>query len=186
MELKGKTVYLIRHCEADGQEPEAELTSIGLLQAKKLADFFRDKKIESIISSPYQRTIQSITPLAKKLNIRITTDKRLTERVLCATPHPNWLVMLENTFWDEELVYEGGESSKEAMKRGVSVLKECLYQNIDNIVIVTHGNLITLILRYFDAEFGFTQWRELSNPDVYELIFLEEKTLIKRLWQREE
>lgn len=35
-----KKIYLIRHCEAEGQSFEAQLTDRGFKQAVELADFF--------------------------------------------------------------------------------------------------------------------------------------------------
>jgi len=35
-----KRIYLVRHCKAAGQEPEAPLTEEGVTQAERLADFF--------------------------------------------------------------------------------------------------------------------------------------------------
>ncbi|MFT8320993.1 MAG: histidine phosphatase family protein [Bacillus sp. (in: firmicutes)] len=81
MNVKNKTFYLIRHCEAEGQDASAELTKTGIQQAKKVADFFSNKKIDLIIASPYQRAIQSILPLAQQLGYTINTDKRLKERI---------------------------------------------------------------------------------------------------------
>lgn len=46
-----KNIYIVRHCQAEGQSPEAALTDKGLLQAKELADFFRDIKTDRIIST---------------------------------------------------------------------------------------------------------------------------------------
>ncbi len=39
MNRQEKVIYLIRHCEAKGQEPKSSLTNNGLMQAKELAHF---------------------------------------------------------------------------------------------------------------------------------------------------
>lgn len=78
--LKG--IYIIRHCEAEGQSPDAKLTERGYQQALDLSDFFSDIKIDHIISSPFERAIQSIQPFAQKMNLNIEIDNKLTERVL--------------------------------------------------------------------------------------------------------
>jgi broad specificity phosphatase PhoE len=33
--------------------------------------------------------------------------------------------------------------------------------------VVTHGNLLTLLLRHFDGRSGFETWPALKNPDVF-------------------
>lgn len=48
-----KSIYLIRHCEAEGQPSESQLTEIGFTQANELSDFFTDIKVDMIISSPF-------------------------------------------------------------------------------------------------------------------------------------
>lgn len=45
-----KIIYIIRHCEATGQAPDASLTEKGKEQAKKLAVFLSGKKL--IVSFP--------------------------------------------------------------------------------------------------------------------------------------
>lgn len=78
----------------------------------------------------------------------------------------------------------GGESSTEAMKRGVSVLEEVLEQPATNIAIVTHGNLLCLMLRYYNKAYGFAEWKNMTNPDVFELVFHSKKTVsIQRIWK---
>ena len=34
-------------------------------------------------------------------------------------------------------------------------------------VIVTHGNLLALLLQWVDAAVGYEHWSRLSNPDVF-------------------
>ena len=61
------TLYLIRHCQADGQERNAPLTKLGKQQAIELANLLEQEQIERIVSSPYIRAYESIVPLAKRL-----------------------------------------------------------------------------------------------------------------------
>ena len=40
----------------------------------------------------------------------------------------------------------------------------------EDIIIVTHGNLLGIILKfYFKRNFGFNDWKIMSMPDLYEL-----------------
>ena len=36
-------------------------------------------------------------------------------------------------------------------------------------LVVTHGNLLALVLHSLDPEFGFEGWKSLTNPDVFVL-----------------
>ncbi|MGG4393140.1 histidine phosphatase family protein [Paenibacillus thiaminolyticus] len=177
-----KNVYIVRHCQAEGQAPDAPLTAAGVRQADKLAEFLADKPIEHIISSPYERAYRTIAPFAEQHGMAIALDDRLTERVLSGSNHPDWRDMLRKTYDDLDLCYEGGESSTTAMKRASRVIAEALESGYNNVVIVSHGNLISLLLKHFDDRFGFKEWESLSNPDVYHLTFEKGAPSIRRIW----
>ncbi|GGG73327.1 histidine phosphatase family protein [Paenibacillus radicis (ex Gao et al. 2016)] len=177
-----KNIYVVRHCKAEGQAPDARLTDDGAQQAEQLAQFFSDKNIDSIISSPFERACRTITPLAEKLGLEISTDERLAERVLSGKNHADWRDMLRKTYDDLDLCYEGGESSNTAMSRASNVVLEALDRASQNIVLVSHGNLISLLLKYYDDRYGYKEWESLSNPDVFHLSFLEDKPNIRRVW----
>lgn len=173
-----KTIYLVRHCSATGQVAEAELTEPGYKQAHMLASFFENIVIEQIISSPFTRAQQSIIPTVRTKNLSLIIDNRLTERTLSTSDLPNWLELLEETFTDFDLKFSGGESSREATLRAIKVVEEAH----DNSIFVTHGNLMSLILKHFDDSIGFNEWKSLSNPDVYEITIINNENTIKHLW----
>ncbi|WP_404349363.1 histidine phosphatase family protein [Sutcliffiella horikoshii] len=162
-----KNIYIVRHCEAEGQPAEAQLTGKGFKQAGELAKFFSNTPIDRIISSPFLRAIQSIEPLSKETNSSIEVDERLAERTLSCVDLPDWLEKLKETYDDLELKYEGGESSREARDRIVSVVEEAFKSDEENTIIVTHGNIMSLLIRHYQPSFGFEDWKNLRNPDVF-------------------
>lgn len=173
-----KTLYLVRHCSATGQAPEAELTETGHQQAQQLATFFEGIEIEHIFSSPFKRAQHSINPTALVKNMTVLIDERLAERTLSTTVFPNWLELLEQTFVDMDLKLTGGESSREATARAMDVLNEAP----TNSILVSHGNLISLLLKHIDDSYGFNEWKTLSNPDVYQITLSAEGNSFKRTW----
>ncbi|GLX67815.1 histidine phosphatase family protein [Paenibacillus glycanilyticus] len=178
-----KQFYIVRHCKAAGQEPDAPLTEEGVQQAEQLAEFFSGKEVEMILSSPYERAYRTISPLAGRLELDIAVDDRLAERVLSGSNHADWRNMLRLTYGDLNLRYEGGESSHAAMNRAVNVVTEALNSDKNNIVIVSHGNLISLLLKHFDNNIGFEEWEAMSNPDVYQITFpSNHKPIVQRIW----
>lgn len=175
-----KTLYVVRHCEAEGQEADAPLTPEGVAQSDRLAVSLATADIERIISSPYLRATQSIAPLARRLNLPVEIDLRLVERVLCSGSRPDWQERLSASFSDLDLSLEGGESSREAMQRAVAVVTEIQRHSAQRTLLVTHGNLMALLLKHFDDSIGFAEWRALSNPDVYRVV-LTQPVSIRRL-----
>lgn len=131
------------------------------------------------------RARQSIEPTSQKHQVTIEIEDRLSERILSTNNLSDWLAKLEETFNDRDVRYEGGETSREAAKRIVSVLEELLNGPGKTILIVTHGNLMSLLLNHFNPEFGFDQWKRLTNPDVYLLEFSNPLPLVKRLWAQD-
>ncbi|MED3785804.1 phosphoglycerate mutase family protein [Peribacillus frigoritolerans] len=92
---------------------------------------------------------------------------------------------LKATFDDLELKFEGGESSKEAMNRIVNVVDEVFKSETENTIIVTHGNLMSLLLKKYDNSFDFDCWKNLSNPDVFLLSYTNNEVNMERLWREE-
>ncbi|HEU5138708.1 MAG TPA: histidine phosphatase family protein [Bacillales bacterium] len=166
-----KQIYMIRHCEAEGQAPDASLTAEGQRQAQELAKQLKNKPIDRIVSSPFSRAVDSIEPLAEQKEIPVEKDQRLKERILSGAPLEDWQECLKQSFEDLDICYEGGESGREAMTRGVSLLRELLDSSDDKIAVVTHGGLMALMLHHFDFRFGFSDWANLMNPDIYRLTF---------------
>lgn len=175
-------LYLIRHCKAKGQARDAELTTEGFAQAHELADLLVNEAIEKIICSPFLRTIQTIKPLAQRLNLDIDIEDRLSERILSGENLDDWLDHLRASFDDIDLCLPGGESSREAMQRIVSVHDDLSITDHERVALVTHGNLMALLLNHFDNRFGFEQWQSLSNPDVYCISGFNRTLRIQRIW----
>lgn len=177
-------LYLIRHCQATGQQPDAALTTEGKIQAEKLAQLLVDTGITRIVSSPFARAIQSIEPLARRLRLEIELDPRLQERVLSNERLPTWRENLHETFDQLDLRLPGGESSREAMQRANSAVQDILHQGQrSSTAIVSHGNLSTLLLKHFDPAIGFSTWENMTTPDVFCILLSASDTSVTRIWQ---
>jgi len=176
-------IYVIRHCKATGQSEDAPLTDQGFEQAEALAHFLLKTGIELVVCSPYLRAQQSIEPYVHRNNIPIILDSRLSERVLSTSNLDNWFECLQRTFDDFDLSFDGGESSRQAMERAIEVVKKFESTESKCIAMVTHGNLMTLLLRHFDTRFGFNEWAKFTNPDVFLIDVGENKSTVERVWR---
>ncbi|MDJ0568823.1 MAG: histidine phosphatase family protein [Pleurocapsa sp. MO_192.B19] len=176
--------YILRHCQATGQAADAQLTETGKQQAIDLINGLSDINLKRIISSPYTRAIQSIAPLAEYLNLPVELDSRLIERILSPTPLDDWRKSLRDTFENLDLYFEGGESSRAPMQRGLAVVNEVLKQttDTDRFLLVTHGNLMALLLKHFERRIGFDDWQNLSNPDIYRVRFTQQQVQVIRVY----
>lgn len=175
------TFLLIRHCSATGQEPSAPLTPAGESQAIKLAETLKEFPITRIVSSPYSRAIATITPFAQEQLIKVEQDERLIERVLSSENLSDWMEKLEMSFQDSQISFEGGESGEQAMSRIVDVFNELATGPDDCIAIVSHGNLIALLLGHISNEFGFKDWKSMRNPEVFKVEWTGETRRFRKL-----
>ena len=162
-------LFLVRHCQSSGQEPDAPLTPLGHQQAEQLADVLQERGVARIVSSPYTRAVQTAQPLATRLGLPLETDERLIERVLSTEPLDDWREQLRAAWADHDLVLPGGESGRAATQRGMAALTDILASGHRPTVVVSHGNLLALLLHAFDGRPGYATWEALSNPDLFEV-----------------
>ena len=182
--MTDRNLILVRHCRATGQEPHAPLTDTGRQQSQFLYTFLSVYPIDRITTSQYLRAQQSIQPFATISDLPIHVDPRLNERILSAEPIENWQEVIRDSFDDHDLRAPGGESAREVLGRAWAVLDEILAENYRLPIVVTHGNLMALVLHSLDPSFGFERWKSLSNPDVYLLQHHQSSELThQRIWQ---
>ncbi|SOC41571.1 histidine phosphatase family protein [Ureibacillus acetophenoni] len=173
-----KTVYLVRHCQAAGQEMQAELTEEGKKQAKELMRFFEKRNIKHIISSPFTRAIQSIQPTADSLGLQVEIDERLSEHKLISKNLNDWLERIKESVSDRELKMAGGVSSREIAKSGMEVFETAK----DGTVLTTHRNTLGLLLMQVHGMQGLKEWAGFSHPDVYEVKVKNGNYYVRRIW----
>lgn len=190
-------ILLVRHCSALGQSPEAELSEAGKVQSEQLAiqlsTFFNVKKI---LSSPFKRAIDTVKPLANKLNLEIECDELLRERYFIKVENDGFMsesdlkelnIKLKHSFDDLDYkACEYGESNNECQKRARKFIQK-LQKPTGTTVIVSHGNFIAALLSLNEGKrsFGYEEMRSLSNPDVFVINFdFDSKQLLSfdRIW----
>lgn len=178
-----KNIYVIRHCSATGQADESPLTAEGSRQTEALSAFLEGRNIEHVYSSPSRRALDTILPFASRNSVAVRTDSRLRERILSTEPLDNWMECLEQSFNDRALKFNGGESAIEAAQRSYEVVKGILDDKYSTVALVTHGNLMALLLGLFDSSIGYSEWSRLSNPDVYLISAHDSSFEVKRVWE---
>ena len=177
------SLILVRHCEAAGQEPDAPLTAAGHRQAEQLAGFLSTLPVDTVSASAYLRARQTAQPLADLLRLSVQVAPRLNERILSPCPIADWREMVRDSFADLDLRAPGGESANDVLGRTWLALNELLRGPQALPVVVTHGNLLALVLHSIDPGFGYAGWENLSNPDVYRVdVGVDGVMRFRRLW----
>lgn len=179
-----RAFLLVRHCQAISQRPTAGLTEVGIGQAERLADFLADYPVDFIATSRYARARRTIEPYSERAGLPIHQDPRLNERILSGEPIADWRQFVRHSFDDPDLRAPGGESANQALRRAAAALKDILHGAHGLPVVVTHGNVMALLLHSVDASFGYRGWKSLTNPDVFMLSETPDGVrLFRRVWQ---
>jgi 2,3-bisphosphoglycerate-dependent phosphoglycerate mutase len=188
------TIFMIRHAESPfifGEERTRKLSKDGEHNAEKVAKLMLNEKIDAIVSSPFARSIQTIEPIATTRNLKIELYEELKERMIKGNYKLPWGEVepaIKKSFEDKDYCLPGGETTRQAQERAVPIVKQLLkeYEG-ESIVLGTHGNIMTIIMNYFDGKYGYDFWASTSKPDIYKLIFIDgELTDVKRTWELED
>ncbi|WP_414050228.1 histidine phosphatase family protein [Macrococcus animalis] len=158
-------LYLLRHAKANGQYLESELTSEGIEKARLIVTDLEKLDINKVYSSPMKRAIDTVTPFANKNELPINIVEPLAERILSDIEIEDWLSKLKLTFTSFDIKFNNGETSREAQERAINFI--ALLNPKENNLIVSHGNLIALMIMYYDETFCFKDWQSMKNPDLY-------------------
>jgi broad specificity phosphatase PhoE len=153
--------YFLRHADkASGdfynphlRHQDRPLSAQGRQDAQKLAGWFADKAVAAIYVSGYQRTRQTIQPVAELLHLVPVVDERLNEidngrveemtgpEFRQAWPQ-EWQAFQART---ADFRFPGGETGAEAQSRIVAFVTEKLPQHRrENLLLVSHDGLIRL------------------------------------------
>lgn len=184
-------VYLVRHAHSifTHDERHRPLSERGKQDAKRVAQILNKEQIDVVISSPYARAIETVEEVAIYHQLPVILVDGFKERKLAAQPVADFEAAMDQLWHNEDFSFQGGESNKEAQRRGVKAFQDVLdtYSG-KNIVIGTHGNIMTLIMNYYDSSYHFAFWQQLSMPDIYRLTFDQAQRLmeVKRLWEEQE
>ncbi len=177
-----RRLVLVRHAAAAGQDPAAALTPDGERQARALADLLARLGVARVVASPFVRAVETARPFCARAGLALETDARLVERALGPPDLADWREHLRRSFDDLDYRLDGGESARAAQARGAAVVRDALASGA-RCALVTHGNLLALLLNAVDPAFGFDAWARLTNPDAF-LLNADDRgpTSFTRVW----
>jgi 2,3-bisphosphoglycerate-dependent phosphoglycerate mutase len=179
-------IYFVRHADSSytPEELNRPLSEKGIKDAKKVTDLLSHENITKVISSPYKRAIQTVEGTANHFRLSISIDEGFRERKLAHGSIINFDEVILKYWENFDFSLPEGETGYFAQDRGVQSLKNvlCTYCG-ENIVIGTHGNIMVLIMNYYDKKYNYHFWERLNMPDIYKLSFENEVLIdVKHIW----
>ncbi len=165
--------YILRHAEkAKGDffnpalsHQDEPISSKGLMQSRKLWDYFSTRPVHSIYISQYIRTGQTAEYTARKLNLTPIKDARLNEidNGLLDNMSDAQIEQSYPDVWkafqtrDHDFQFPGGESGEDARQRIADFMQE-KQRDGENILIVCHEGLIRLWLCHILGLPAYRRW----------------------------
>lgn len=160
-------VYFVRHAKPDfsvHDDLTRPLTEEGIKSSKELVEFFKDKNITKMYSSPYKRSIDTISEVAKDFNLQIELVNDFRERKISDCWIEDFNDFSKNQWKDFDYKMDGGESLKEVQDRNIAQLHIILKESDnENIVIGTHGTALSAIINFYDKIFGYEAFDKIKG-----------------------
>jgi len=160
------TIYFIRHCEPNYDNHDdlmRELSEKGLQDRQLILDFFKDKEINHIFSSPYKRAIDTVTPLAEKLALKIQLEEDFRERKVDSSWIDDFTAFTKYQWSDFTYKLADGESLQEVQNRNIAAFYKLINDYPDNIIVIaSHGTAISTIINYFNPSWDYAAFEQIK------------------------
>lgn len=155
-------IYLVRHGKTDflgkilcGNTPGIYLNEEGRSQAQKAAEYLSGFPIKAIYSSPMERAMETAAPLAKMLNLEVSTQEFLRE-INFGDFQGKGEELLSNPIWQKfskqpgDVRFPNGESVVETHQRvGNGLDNICRkFAPEDQLVFTAHCEVLRLAVAY--------------------------------------
>ena len=153
-------VYLLRHAQSvantkgilAGQDDSVELSKDGFKQSKELANYLLTLKVSQVYCSPLTRCIQTITPFMKaNPKIEFQIEPELIEMNYGDWSGKKLRTLTKDKRWKNvqnkpsTFTFPQGESFKQMRRRVEGLIRDLSAQK-GPILLVTHGDIIKMIL----------------------------------------
>jgi probable phosphomutase (TIGR03848 family) len=157
------TLFLIRHgltaqtgAILYGRTPGVSLDGRGRLQAERVVERFGPIRLTAIYSSPLERCVETVEPLAAAKRLRIVTDDRLIEMDAGRWTNRRLSAVRRRAAWREvqhspgTFRFPGGESFPEAYERVTRAAEQIARRHRrGRVAIATHGDIVRLLVCHF-------------------------------------
>lgn len=170
-------VYFVRHAQSDStirDDRIRPLTEAGLCNSRAVTWLLADRNISYIASSPYTRSIGTVSHFAESAGLDINIYEDLRERSAGRWHGERFFDFIERQWADFDYHIEDGESLREVQERNIRVLKRLLAEHEgENIVIATHGTALSTILNFYYPQYDFECFKKIVDfmPFVIRLDF---------------
>lgn len=178
-------IYLVRHGQTNWNiekktqgHTDIPLNEVGLNQARELSNKIKELKINKIITSDLSRAKETARIINNVFNTDIIEDKRLRE-INYGNLEGISRNLVTSDMWDTFNLFPeklNAEPKINIFNRVKNFFDENISNSDENILIVTHGGLLRMIMYYinnnkFDNNLYLKEFNniKINNMDIFEL-----------------
>ncbi|GIO40774.1 histidine phosphatase family protein [Paenibacillus apis] len=181
-------LYFVRHAESiyvEGKERTRGLSDKGMKDAQTIRTILKPEDIDMFVSSPYERSIETIRSAANEYKKEILIEEDLRERSIGDFSTGTFKEAKYRVYEEMDFAFPGGESSIDAQERSVRAIASIIDRNRGKkIVVGTHGDIMTLMMNFYNKQYGYTFWKSTSMPDIYKLRIRGNDLIeVTRMWE---
>ena len=159
------SLYFVRHAQpVHGWEDDRTrpLTEEGVADSGKVAELFRNIKVDYFVSSPYKRSFDTIKESAAEKGMKIHVDERLREREKGFESNNH--ALFKKRWNDFDYHEECGESINMVQRRNIAAVEKILKCHACQCVVVgTHGTALSSILNYYRPSFDYKDFKRILD-----------------------
>jgi len=170
-------VYFVRHAQPNYENHDdmlRELTAKGLEDRKLVTRFLSDKNVDVVLSSPFQRSIDTVRHFADTNGLEIGIVEDFRERRIDSVWIEDFNGFCQKQWEDFNYKLSDGESLLEVQKRNIAALHKVLTEYVGKTIVVgSHGTALSTIINYYDKSFGYAEFEKIRGlmPWVVEFKF---------------
>ncbi len=172
-------LYVVRHGETLENANNclvgrinSSLTENGIEQAKKISNYFKNKKIDIIVSSPLDRCKQTAQIISNNMIPIIYSDSLLGRNHGEFTGRPKESINFDE-YWNynKNIQYKSAESVKDLYNRVAKLIEDIKEKYYDKtLIIVTHSGIMRVLYYYFKGipDNGILSEITIKNCEIFE------------------
>ena len=120
-------IYFVRHAEPNYENHDdrhRELTEKGLRDREAVTDYLMDKEIHAVLSSPYQRAVDTVKHFADARGMEIELVEDFRERKVDSVWIEDFNAFAKMQWADFSYKLTDGECLREVQERNIAALME--------------------------------------------------------------
>lgn len=160
-------LYFVRHAEPDHSNHDdmtRALTEKGMRDRMLAADFLTDRNIRAVWSSPFKRAVDTVQPLADRLQLPVLTDPDFRERRVDSVWIDDFDAFSRRQWADFDYRLTDGETLRTVEKRNLAAMRRVLKSCPDTAVAIgSHGTALSTLIHCFDRSFDYSAFKAIQK-----------------------